>query len=50
MNKNQAYTILEQVCAQFRGTPQEHQIIQQALALLKPVAEKKDESNEQPNN
>jgi hypothetical protein len=42
MNKEQAYKIILQVCEQFRGTLSEHQTIQQALAVLKPVEEKKD--------
>jgi hypothetical protein len=34
MEIEQAIKILEQVCAQFRGTLQEHQNIQAALKLL----------------
>jgi len=37
MEKIEAYKVLEQVCVQFRGTLQEHQAIQHALQLLKPV-------------
>lgn len=40
MNKEEAYKIIEQVCVQFHGTLQEHQVIQQALKQLKPEQEK----------
>lgn len=36
MTKEQAIQIIEQVCAQFRGTLAEHHQIQKALMLLKP--------------
>lgn len=34
MTKEEAYKIVENICANFRGTRQEHQLIQQALAIL----------------
>ena len=36
MTPEQAYSILTQVCANFRGTLAEHKQIQEALEVLKP--------------
>lgn len=35
MTKDEALKVIEQVCAQFRGTLQDHQAIQQALMVIK---------------
>lgn len=35
MTKDEALKVIEQVCAQFRGTLQDHQTIQQALMVIK---------------
>lgn len=43
MQKEEAIKIIEQVCAQFRGTLQDHQVIQTALAVIKTLEEKKEE-------
>jgi hypothetical protein len=44
MNKEQAISLLEQVCAIYKGTLQEHQQLQQALQVIKteekPIEEK----------
>lgn len=34
INKEQAVQIIKQVCEQYKGTLQEHQIIQEALKTL----------------
>jgi len=39
MNKKQALDILAQVAAQFRATPQEHEVIRQAFAVLNALPE-----------
>lgn len=46
MQKEEAIKIIEQVCAQFRGTLQEHQAIQTALAVIKTLEEKKEEKKD----
>lgn len=43
MNSNEAFQILTQVCQNAKATLQEHQILQQALDVLKPKEEKKAE-------
>ncbi len=35
MQKDEAIKIIEQVCAAYKGTLQEHQAIQQALMVIK---------------
>ena len=35
MKKDEAIKIIEQVCAQYRGTLQDHQTIQAALEIIK---------------
>lgn len=39
MTKAQALDIFAQMAAQFRATPQEHQLVQQALAKLNSLVE-----------
>lgn len=39
MNTEQALKVISEVCAKYVGTLQEHQIIQQALELLKKATE-----------
>ena len=36
LDKVQAWNILSQVCAQYKGTLQEHQLLQKSLSLLQP--------------
>jgi hypothetical protein len=42
MDKQQAWNLMTQVCANYRGTIEEHKALQQALEVLKPEV-KKDE-------
>ena len=44
MTKEQAHNILANVCAQFRGTKQEHVMIEQSLILLKPKEDPSEDS------
>jgi hypothetical protein len=45
MNKEQAINALTQVCSAYRGTLEEHKVLQQALEVIKglvePVVEEK---------
>lgn len=42
INKQDALGIVSQVCSTFKGTLQEHQLIQRALAYLNTLEEKTD--------
>ncbi len=48
MTKEQAMNLITQACSQYKGTLQEHQMLQQAIELLKkevlPVEPKDGES------
>lgn len=35
MTKEQALSLLKQVCEQYKGTLQEHQLLQEALVIIK---------------
>lgn len=39
MNREQAWELMAQLCAQTRATVAEHQQLQKALMLLKPIVE-----------
>jgi len=39
LDKVQAWNIVAQVCALYKGTLQEHQLLQKALSLLQPSVE-----------
>jgi hypothetical protein len=43
MDKQQAWNNIKQVCELFRGTLQEHQVLQQSLEALKPQQPQKAE-------
>lgn len=40
MTRQQALDLIKQVAAQFRGTLQEHQLLQEAIKTLEPEQEK----------
>lgn len=42
MNKEKALTIIENVCAAYKGTLQDHQNIQSALQVIKEALEPKE--------
>ena len=42
MEIEQAINLISQVCSQFRGTAQEHDMIRQALIIIKGKIEEKE--------
>ena len=48
MNEQEAINIVAQVCAQYKGTMQEHQMIQRALMILTPKPVVKEPIKEEP--
>jgi len=46
MDKEQAMNLLQQVCAQYRGTLEEHNALQEALRVVSPEDKSEDDSEE----
>lgn len=43
MEKKEAFNLVAQVCAIYKGSLEEHKAIQTALEILKPIEEQKEE-------
>lgn len=48
MNKQEAINLVSQVCAAFKGSLQEHQLLQQAIVYLNTLEEKAKEQETKP--